>query len=390
MILGLRVLGKRELGQLSLYDLVMVIILGNAVQNAMINNDNTLGGGLVAATVLLSLNWGLNRVISPLAHRGASARRQPDPDRPRRPAAARPDATTGHHDGPAHGGAPRTRPRRASPRCTWQCSKSDGTISVVPTGTPVLKTRRHYRGLRLVSLVLASAPVSASRVGEQAAKTFILVVVLLVAFRVTGKREIAQFTVYDLAMVMALSNAVQNAMTGGLGNFAIGLVTSSTLVLTAWVISRVIARQPRLEADVLGHPDAARQRRPRAEGPVPNGQSASPRGDRRGLPGARRRRTRRLSSRGARGRRVDQRRAPDRARAGPTLAPSSTPTRPSRTRSVTPVGARTSPSATFWHHDTGQPVSEHGCWAIRGRFFVKFTGSGAVNTRTAAARAGLA
>jgi uncharacterized membrane protein YcaP (DUF421 family) len=105
-----------------------------------------------------------------------------------------------------------------------------------------------------VSLVLALAPLSANRVGEQAAKTFILVVVLLVGFRIAGKREIAQFTVYDLAMVIALSNAVQNAMTGGLGNFEIGLVTSSTLVLTAFGISRVLARRPRLEADVLGTP----------------------------------------------------------------------------------------------------------------------------------------
>ena len=53
LIVGLRLLGKRELGQMSLYDLVLIIILGNAVQNAMINNDNTLGGGVVAAVVLL-------------------------------------------------------------------------------------------------------------------------------------------------------------------------------------------------------------------------------------------------------------------------------------------------------------------------------------------------
>jgi uncharacterized membrane protein YcaP (DUF421 family) len=105
-----------------------------------------------------------------------------------------------------------------------------------------------------VTLVLALAPVSATRVGEQAAKTCILVVVLLIAFRITGKREIAQFTVYDLAMVIALSNAVQNAMTGGLGNFEVGLVTSTTLVVTAWGISRLIARRPRLAAEVLGTP----------------------------------------------------------------------------------------------------------------------------------------
>jgi uncharacterized membrane protein YcaP (DUF421 family) len=105
-----------------------------------------------------------------------------------------------------------------------------------------------------VTLVLALAPVTAGRVGEQAVKTAIIVVILLVAFRATGKREIAQFNVYDLAMLMALSNAVQNAMTGGLGNLPVGLATSTTVVVTAWALSRVLARRPRLEAQVLGSP----------------------------------------------------------------------------------------------------------------------------------------
>ncbi len=105
-----------------------------------------------------------------------------------------------------------------------------------------------------MTLVLALAPVSAGRVGEQAVKTAILVLLLLVGFRVTGKRELAQFNVYDLAMVMALSNGVQNAMTGGLGNLPIGLATSSTVVITAWALSRVLARRPRLEQEVLGSP----------------------------------------------------------------------------------------------------------------------------------------
>ena len=95
---------------------------------------------------------------------------------------------------------------------------------------------------------------SGVRVAEQAAKSFVVVVVLLVGFRLTGKRGLAEFNVYDLAMVMALSNAVQNAMTGGLGNLPIGLATSSTVVVTAWVISRLLARHTRLEERVLGTP----------------------------------------------------------------------------------------------------------------------------------------
>ncbi len=105
-----------------------------------------------------------------------------------------------------------------------------------------------------MTLVLAVAPVSAGRVGEQAAKTLILVVVLLIGFRITGKRELSQFNIYDLAMIMALANAVQNAMTGGLGNLPVGLATSSTIVLGAWVISQLLHRRSTLEARVLGSP----------------------------------------------------------------------------------------------------------------------------------------
>ncbi len=56
MILGLRLLGKRELGQLSIYDLVLIIVISNSVQNAMVGGDNTLLGGLVSALTLLLLN----------------------------------------------------------------------------------------------------------------------------------------------------------------------------------------------------------------------------------------------------------------------------------------------------------------------------------------------
>ena len=64
----------------------------------------------------------------------------------------------------------------------------------------------------------------------------------------------SQLNVYDLAMLMAVSNAVQNAMTGGLGNFTVGLVTSSVVVVSAWVLTRLLARRPGLQRRVLGSP----------------------------------------------------------------------------------------------------------------------------------------
>jgi uncharacterized membrane protein YcaP (DUF421 family) len=56
LILGLRILGKRELGQMSIYDLVLIIVISNSVQNAMVGKDTTLVGGLVAALTLLIID----------------------------------------------------------------------------------------------------------------------------------------------------------------------------------------------------------------------------------------------------------------------------------------------------------------------------------------------
>jgi uncharacterized membrane protein YcaP (DUF421 family) len=56
LIVGLRLLGKRELGQMSVYDLVLIVVISNSVQNAMVGSDNSLVGGLVSAFVLLVIN----------------------------------------------------------------------------------------------------------------------------------------------------------------------------------------------------------------------------------------------------------------------------------------------------------------------------------------------
>jgi len=148
LVLGLRLFGKRELGQLSLYDLVLVIILGNAVQNAMINNDNTLGGGVVAATVLLTLNWILNRFV--LRSRRAEHLLVGEPvlvvhdGTPLRAHMAREGITTDELMA-----ALREHGLDKLSQVHLAVLESDGTISVVPRGSEVLKTRRHYRGLRL-------------------------------------------------------------------------------------------------------------------------------------------------------------------------------------------------------------------------------------------------
>ncbi len=56
LLIMLRLTGKRQVGQLAPFDLVLLLILSNAVQNAINAGDNSLVGGLVSATTLLLLN----------------------------------------------------------------------------------------------------------------------------------------------------------------------------------------------------------------------------------------------------------------------------------------------------------------------------------------------
>ncbi len=64
VLVGLRLFGKRQLGQMSIGDLVMILLIANAVQNAMVGSDTSLTGGLVAAVTLLLLNLVVVRAIS--------------------------------------------------------------------------------------------------------------------------------------------------------------------------------------------------------------------------------------------------------------------------------------------------------------------------------------
>ncbi len=63
IVVGLRMAGKRHLGQLSIPDFVLILLISNAVQNAMVGNDSSLAGGLAAAGTLLLLNIALSYLI---------------------------------------------------------------------------------------------------------------------------------------------------------------------------------------------------------------------------------------------------------------------------------------------------------------------------------------
>ncbi len=57
VLIGIRLSGKREVGQMTPFDLTLLLLISNAVQNAMTGPDTSLGGGVVAAATLLIANY---------------------------------------------------------------------------------------------------------------------------------------------------------------------------------------------------------------------------------------------------------------------------------------------------------------------------------------------
>ena len=63
LVIGLRLAGKRELAQLNPLDLVVLLMLANTVQNAIIGDDTSVTGGLVGAATLLVINYAVVRLL---------------------------------------------------------------------------------------------------------------------------------------------------------------------------------------------------------------------------------------------------------------------------------------------------------------------------------------
>ena len=63
LVVGLRLAGKRELAQLSPFDLVVLLTLSNTVQNAILGEDSSVTGGVIGAITLLAVNWVVARFV---------------------------------------------------------------------------------------------------------------------------------------------------------------------------------------------------------------------------------------------------------------------------------------------------------------------------------------
>jgi uncharacterized membrane protein YcaP (DUF421 family) len=71
LVVALRLGGKRELAQLNVLDLAVLLLVSNALQNALIGNDNTVTGGIIGASTLFAANYLFIR----LTYRNAMIRR---------------------------------------------------------------------------------------------------------------------------------------------------------------------------------------------------------------------------------------------------------------------------------------------------------------------------
>ena len=63
-LVGLRLAGKREIGQMTVFDLVVLLLIANAVQNAMVGSDTSITGGLIVAATLLGINYVVSRTTT--------------------------------------------------------------------------------------------------------------------------------------------------------------------------------------------------------------------------------------------------------------------------------------------------------------------------------------
>jgi uncharacterized membrane protein YcaP (DUF421 family) len=147
IVVGMRLTGTRQLGQMTPFDLVLVLLIANAVQNAMVGSDVTILGGVTAAATLLALNLVIGRVIERLPSLRKAVEGQP---------------VLLLHDGRLieehirrvglsddlvlqaireHGFANASDVQMA-------VLEVDGTISIVPAGTGTVRTRHRVRALR--------------------------------------------------------------------------------------------------------------------------------------------------------------------------------------------------------------------------------------------------
>lgn len=89
---------------------------------------------------------------------------------------------------------------------------------------------------------------------ELIARGLIVYFFLILILRSTGKRQIGQMSPFDLVLLMVLSNAVQNSMTGGDNSVTSGVILAITLVLANWTVGKLTSSSKVIEELIEGDP----------------------------------------------------------------------------------------------------------------------------------------
>jgi uncharacterized membrane protein YcaP (DUF421 family) len=147
LLAGLRLAGKRELGQMTPFDLVVILLIANAVQNAMVGPDTSVTGGLIAAGVLVSVNYGVALARERLPWLRRAVEGTPTllindgkfvPEHLRREGLEEDEVLMAIRE---HGVSDVKDVRMA-------VLETDGSISIVPVDVGAIRTRRHVRFAR--------------------------------------------------------------------------------------------------------------------------------------------------------------------------------------------------------------------------------------------------
>lgn len=89
---------------------------------------------------------------------------------------------------------------------------------------------------------------------EIALRTLAVYAVVLAGVRLSGKREVGQMTPFDLTLLLLISNAVQNAMTGPDTSLAGGVVAAATLLLVNYFVAEASGANRRFRKFIQGQP----------------------------------------------------------------------------------------------------------------------------------------
>lgn len=147
VVFAMRLLGTRPLGKLSAHDFVLIVVIANAVQNALVGGDNSLVGGLVSAFTLLAANFAYTWLLDRFPQLEKKLAGEPivlvsD---------GRTHTEAMHREGVTHQelmAALREHGITDLNNVQLAVLEVDGSISVVPRDARVHRVRRRFRGQR--------------------------------------------------------------------------------------------------------------------------------------------------------------------------------------------------------------------------------------------------